>query len=203
MRWPTYLLTMGCVPLVLAERAEAQTKTHEYDELGRVVVSETNGGTHDGKARSTCFDPAGNRTDFESSTSGSTLTCADPPAAPPPPGNPPPPPPPPPPPSNSPPVTEDDVELMGCDLTMSFDVAGDDEDAEDDPLPPTLTAITPGGVIATASVSDGLAEVSSGLSEGTQAFTYTVEDSQGLTATGQLTVHVVGCGGPPGGGNPL
>lgn len=55
---------------VLAWSAFAQeTTTYSYDGLGRLKSSTITGGSNTGRVTGTCFDPAGNRTRYDVTTS--------------------------------------------------------------------------------------------------------------------------------------
>lgn len=76
--------------------AQSSTETYTYDPLGRLIVVETSGGQNDDETHSICYDDAGNRTEYKSTSDGSASTCTGGGSGG---GTPPPPPPPPPPPS--------------------------------------------------------------------------------------------------------
>jgi YD repeat-containing protein len=58
----------------LAAQAQEAT-TYTYDALGRLVATNTNGGPNNGVVMGTCFDAAGNRTQYVVTTGG-LPTCA-------------------------------------------------------------------------------------------------------------------------------
>jgi hypothetical protein len=79
--------------------AQSSTRTYAYDALGRLTAVTVSGGQNNGEAHSICYDSAGNRTQYGSTSNGVLAACAG--SALPPPPPPPPLPPPPPPPSSS------------------------------------------------------------------------------------------------------
>lgn len=63
--------------MVASTGAHAQdATTYSYDALGRLVSATTSGGPNNGIARGTCFDAAGNRTQYVVGTSGAPCTVA-------------------------------------------------------------------------------------------------------------------------------
>lgn len=60
-----------------ATSAHAQeTANYSYDALGRLVSSSTSGGPNNGVATGTCFDAAGNRTQYVVGAAGAPCTTA-------------------------------------------------------------------------------------------------------------------------------
>ena len=53
-----------------------EATTYSYDVLGRLVASTTSGGPNNGIATGTCFDPAGNRTQYVVAGAGAPCTIA-------------------------------------------------------------------------------------------------------------------------------
>lgn len=53
-----------------------EATTYSYDALGRLVSSSTSGGPNNGIATGTCFDAAGNRTQYVMGTAGAPCTTA-------------------------------------------------------------------------------------------------------------------------------
>jgi len=194
-------LLLGGVALALGTPAQAQssTETYTYDALGRLVVAKTGGGTNHNETHSICFDKSGNRTQYESTSDGTSAACveiganyggeAEPEA---------PPPPPPPPPVNSPPATQSDLASGECSQTATVNLTANDTDAEGH-YPLTLTAISPGsgGFASATIVSGSSASVTFGPASDITSFSYTVADSLGAAATGQLSATTSGCGGGP------
>lgn len=62
---------------ILSSSAQAQeATTYSYDALGRLVSSSTSGGPNNGVATGTCFDAAGNRTQYVVGAAGAPCTTA-------------------------------------------------------------------------------------------------------------------------------
>lgn len=72
-------LPLSAIVMTLPSQAAvaAETVTHQYDALGRLVSSTTSGGPTSGMQVGTAYDPAGNRT--SQSTSGAPATPPPPP----------------------------------------------------------------------------------------------------------------------------
>lgn len=87
------LLTTSAVSFVLWSSdvyAQSSSETYTYDALGRLVVVETTGGQNDDEVHSICYDDAGNRTEYTSTSDGTASGCSGgggvvPPPPPPPP----------------------------------------------------------------------------------------------------------------------
>lgn len=178
--------------------AQSQTEYHDYDTLGRLVVTETQGGENGDQARSYCYDELGNRKTLKLSDASSTLSCA-PPSSSQPPSSPPPAPPPPTPPSNSPPKATDDYISVGqnyCDASFPVNLTSNDTDAEDNPNKPVLVSITntSGGTIAASVISDSDVQIDLFGESAFASFEYVIEDSAGLTDSAALHVQFTGCG---------
>lgn len=65
------LLTSGLSSPAIA----GETKTYTYDALGRLVVVRNTGTVNNNQIRSFCYDKAGNRIEFDSSSSGTPAAC--------------------------------------------------------------------------------------------------------------------------------
>lgn len=66
----------SCTALITSFVAHAtETITYSYDALGRLVASQSSGDVNNNQARSLCYDSAGNRTQFRSSSTGSLTGC--------------------------------------------------------------------------------------------------------------------------------
>lgn len=74
-------LVLGAGFLVLGHAAslsaQTQIKKHTYDALGRLIITETSGGSGDGETRSICYDKAGNRTAYTATSIGLEGACVD------------------------------------------------------------------------------------------------------------------------------
>lgn len=74
-------LLLGCaIGLIVAaglpvHATASETRTYTYDALGRLVAVQSAGTINDGDANSLCYDPAGNRTLYKSSSSGAIAAC--------------------------------------------------------------------------------------------------------------------------------
>jgi hypothetical protein len=171
--------TFAAVALVAPTGATqaAETVTHQYDALGRLVQSAKSGGPASGAQTTTAYDPAGNR-------SNQTVTGAGG-------GGAPPPPPPPPPPTNNPPVANPDNagSMARCSLKTVNLVANDTDPNGNYPL--SLVSAVGSGVSVTV-VSATSIEIESGVSTGSKTISYVVADSLGATANGSATVSVAG-----------
>ena len=192
--WTVFALVFGSSAVF----AQSSTETYTYDSLGRLVVADTSGGQNDDEAHSICYDKSGNRKEYKSTSDGSTSSCVDEgtsagssgsSSAPLPPSSPPPP-------VNSSPLTTADFDSGDCLTNSTVNLTGNDTDPELN-YPLALTAISLGnGGMATASVlSSSSVSVTLGPSGDLTTFTYTVADSLGATATGQLSVSTTSCGG--------
>ncbi|MEP3050460.1 MAG: hypothetical protein ABJP48_09655 [Erythrobacter sp.] len=193
-----YLLAGASLATLFAAcsaQAQSSTEAYTYDALGRLIKVETSGGQNDDETRAICYDDAGNRTDYEAVTGSTTLSCSAG-SAPPPPPPPPPPSPPPPPPSNNPPQTGADGVSGACSTGVTVNLTANDTDPEAN-YPLVLIDITRTNGTASASISSqSSVSVDFAATTDFAEFTYTVADSLGATATGQLTVSTT-CGDGP------
>lgn len=178
-------------------QAQSRTESHTYDQLGRLIKTQTNGGPTSSDTRSFCYDEEGNRKRLEMTTNGTVAACAPPPAQTPPPPGTTAPPPPPPPSSNTPPVAMNDTVSGQCFLAVTKNVTSNDSDAEDNPTKPILVSVASGtgGQAGASKASDSSISVAFGPAGDLTRFIYTIRDSAGATATGQLTVSTSTCGG--------
>ena len=180
-----------------ASSAQSSTETYTYDALGRLIVTDTSGGENDAEVHSLCYDKAGNRTEYKTTSDGAASSCIDdgssggsggggggtPP-------------PPPPPPSNNPPVTQNDSATLFCDMILTVNLTANDSDPEGNfPLTVTNVVYTSGSPASVSSFSASSATIDAGPIDGITTFTYTVQDSLGASSTGTLTIATTGCGG--------
>ena len=200
MRGSRLLATVSGGALAFAACAagaqQQSTETYQYDALGRVVSATTDGGQNSGEAHSVCYDPAGNRTKYRSTSDGSLAGCVDTGSGPSTP-MPTPTPTPPPAPSNAPPVTTADYVGGVCLTSLTANLTANDSDPEDN-LPLVLLSIMNISGSASASVvSASSVRVNLGPQGDSSSFTYTVRDSLGATSTGTLgaSSYPTGCGG--------
>jgi VCBS repeat-containing protein len=92
------------------------------------------------------------------------------------------------PPPNTPPVAKSDTATTAEDTAVTIAVLANDTDTDGNPL--TIAAVTP-GVNGTATPSGSAVTYKPKANfHGTDAFTYTVSDGKGGTATGQVSVTV-------------
>lgn len=138
--------------------------------MGRLTATQSSGTVNNGRAQSTCFDPAGNRTAFKSDSSGALATCT---AAP----------------YNQPPVANPDATTIPRCGNTYLNVTANDTDPEGN-LPLTVTGVTPGSGLSLGITSSSTILIESVGTSGTKTFTYTVADSLGATAIGTVTVTV-------------
>jgi YD repeat-containing protein len=76
---PALLAAVAAAPLISVGAAPplqaAETKTFTYDALGRIVKVKNTGTVNNNQIRSFCYDAAGNRTEFDSNSSGTPAAC--------------------------------------------------------------------------------------------------------------------------------
>jgi len=172
-RWlATTALSSVTLAALSAPVAASETQAYTYDALGRLVAVQYSGSVNNGQAHSLCYDPAGNRKQYKSSSAGALASCGSSPT----------------PTSNNPPVTQADaLYIMGEGVSATQDVVSNDTDPDGD-YPLVLDAISdPSGYAHIASST----EIGwSGSPAGFYSVSYTVKDSRGATATGTLTVQV-------------
>ena len=189
----TALLLCGVATAAIAQDA----RTYTYDALGRLIEQESTGTPNNGEVHSICYDAAGNRTQYRTSEDGSSAGCDPgiPGAAPTPTPSPSPTPTPTPTPTgNNPPITVNDSSSGDCYSLRIVNLTANDSDPESN-YPLTLTAISQNSGQATAMLgSASSVTVEFGPQFDSSSFTYTVEDSLGASATGQLSVSTSGCG---------
>lgn len=172
-------------------------RNYRYDVHGRLVEQSSEGAPNDDEVHSICYDAAGNRTQYRTSTDGSTANCDAGTAITGGTPTPSPTPTPTPTPSNSPPSTATDYASGECATTVTVNLTVNDSDPEGD-YPLQLMAITQDSGAASASVaSASSALVQYGPQADNSVFTYTVTDSLGNSSTGTLHVDTLTCGGPP------
>jgi YD repeat-containing protein len=177
-------LATSLVALTAAAQA-SETTTYTYDALGRLTATSSTGTVNNGVATSVGYDPAGNRSNYAVTGAGGGA----PPPPPPPPG-PPPPPPPPPPPANQPPVANPNTapSIPKCGYT-TVDVTANDTDPEGN-YPLTVTGVSGGASLVLTILSASTIGIESIGASGLKTFTYTVADSLGATATGNVSITV-------------
>lgn len=154
----------------------SETIDYSYDALGRLVSAESTGSVNNNQAHSICYDPAGNRTQYQSTGTGMVAGCATipPPESPPPPGN-------------TPPVAVNDSKTVSCQQLANKDLTANDTDADGD-LPVMLTNVSRISGLATAEIVSASSVEIYSESAGTTIYQYTIEDTRGASDTGQLTI---------------
>lgn len=194
MQGTRLLATVSCGAIAVAATAVAaqqSTEEYKYDSLGRVVEAKTAGGQNNGETHSICYDAAGNRVEYKTTTNGTSSSCMTQGAQ----GGTPTPTPSPTPtptPTNSPPNTVNDTANLPCDQIMSVNLTANDSDPESN-YPLALTAISGGGSASAEILNASTVSVDAGPFNNTSQFTYTVADSLDATSTGTLTVNTSGC----------
>lgn len=195
------VLLVSAVTLVGLAQAQSSSEEYTYDALGRLVKAKTTGGQNNNETHSICFDKSGNRTEYSSTSDGSEAPCVEigddggAAAAP----EPEPSPTPTPSPSNSTPMTQNDLASGECLQSVTVNLTANDSDPDGN-YPLSLTAISAGsgGSASAVVISPSSVSVTFGPAGDFTSFTYTVADSLGATATGQLSVTTATCeGGPP------
>jgi hypothetical protein len=156
-----------------------ETKTYTYDALGRLVAAKSTGTVNNNHTRSTCYDDAGNRTQYAATSNGTVPSCSPTPS-------------PTPTPTNSPPVTQPDSVQVACNATTTVNVTANDSDPEGN-LPLTVTAVVVNSGDAFASVASSTSiSVTGAWDNGQSIATYTVKDGLNASSTGTLTINTVG-----------
>lgn len=180
-RWLATTALAGATLVALsAPSAASETQSYTYDALGRLTAVQYSGSINNGQAHSLCYDPAGNRSQYKSSSAGALASCGSAPA--------PSPTPTPTPTSNDPPVTTSDtLRIFGEWEAGTKNVVSNDTDPNGDyPLALVSVQDSSGYAFVHSSTEVGW----SGSEGGTYYVTYTVKDSRGATATGSLRVEV-------------
>ena len=182
------ILALGAASLwALPVQAQSRSETHTYDELGRLIVTRTNGGPSNADTRSLCYDEEGNRKRLEMTANGSVVNCPAPPAqTPPPAGGTPPPPPPPPPTSNNPPVAKDDNVSGTCGNDKTLNVIVNDTDADGHALHIVSLTHVAGPSVAQVVSSSSVWITFAGQNFAGTTFDYVVSDTEGATDTGRI-----------------
>lgn len=192
-----FVRLIGLLVIPMANPALAQqVEQHDYDALGRLAATDTDGGINNGENRSQCYDPAGNRTFYRSETDGTAANCAAPPAQSLPGSDPPPPPAPSPTPplANTPPTATDDTAYGPCNGEGIFNITANDRDAENQTL--RVISLTPiGGPSVIELASDSSIHITFfGRNRASTIYDYVLSDSSGATDTGRITA-ITSCDG--------
>lgn len=162
--------------LLPAAALASETVMHQYDELGRLISSSKSGGLATGSQTTTAYDPAGNRTNQAASgaSGGGGI-------------------PPPPPTGNLPPIANANSISVLCNAMVTINVTANDADPEGN-VPLTVLSVTlpPLSAASATVVSVSNIEIYGASFAETAAATYSVKDSLGATATGNLTITTTG-----------
>lgn len=153
----------------------AETKSLQYDALGRLVTSAATGGPASGQQTTVTYDPAGNRSNYAMNVGGGGA----------------PPPPPPPPPPNSPPIANADSASLICWASTTLNLVANDTDP-DGHYPLSITGANGSAALSVSGVDSTTVQIDASGVRGTFNLTYTIQDSLGASATGALTVTVSG-----------
>lgn len=177
-RWLFSTALSSATLLALCDPSFAnETQAYTYDALGRLVAVQYSGTVNNNQAHSLCYDPAGNRTQYQSSATGALAACAG--------GAPTPTPTPTP--TNQPPTTVNDTgSQAACEIGI-YNVLANDTDPEGN-YPLSLVSVS--GARFSVNSTTELKYNGSTQHGGTATATYTVRDSLGATATGTLTVTI-------------
>jgi hypothetical protein len=179
-----------------------ETTTYSYDGLGRLKASTLAGGPADTRKTGTCFDAAGNRKQYDVTTTTPSACVAPTPTP-----SPTPTPTPSPTPSwtiqaaNLPPVANTDTTSFHCSLIKTLNVTTNDSDPEGNtPLDvQSVVSLDPGSVWSSV-VSSSSIQIEAN-APGTYSVEYVVADSLGNTSTGVVNITVTGTSncreGPP------
>lgn len=151
----------------------AETVTHTYDELGRLISTSKTGGPASGLQTTTAYDPAGNRSN--QTTIGAGGGGGAPPTG------------------NQPPIANADAVSVMCNATTTVNVTANDTDPEGN-LPLTALSVTlpPLSTASATIVSSSTIEVWGAAFAETVQASYSVKDSLGATSSGTLTIVTTG-----------
>lgn len=180
-RW---LLLCGAAPAVLLVGSSSfgsETTIYTYDTLGRLVATSRTGGPSNGVGMVTCFDPAGNRSQYFIGTSGAP-TCPTPAPSPAPTPTPTP--------ANHPPVAVNDFVEMSTCSEAPINFLANDSDPDGDAI--SVVSISSAGYYGTATDTGGAIDYWSNNINGTDSITYVIQDTHGATATAAISVHITG-----------
>lgn len=164
------------VALTFAFPATAQeVTTYKYDALGRLIETGKTLNSNPSGEHSLCYDPAGNRTEFDSST-GSAASCSGGGGV----G------------SNLPPVTTSDSVSVLCNQSTTVNVISNDSDPEGHtPLKLVSVTVTNGDAGA-AIVSSSTLDIVGDIQSSTSQATYVIEDKFGAASEGSVTITTTG-----------
>lgn len=180
----TSLAALTCAMVV---SAQTSTETYTYDALGRLVRVVTTGGANNAETQSICYDPAGNRTAYVSNESAGATGCEAATQTPTPAPSP----------SNNPPIAPNRTLGILCSQTSTLNLLSTATDPDGD-FPLSLRSISKtsaGPASVLQQQSGGTVMFDGGYSSGTTRFRYTIADSEGLTASGNITVTTGSCAG--------
>lgn len=170
---------LGAVAGMPTSARAQETTTYSYDALGRLASTSNSGGPNSGVVMGTCFDPAGNRTQYVVGTAGAPCTTPAPSPTPTPT------------PTNQAPVAVADSTSFHCSLVKSVSVLANDYDPDNN-VPLSITSVTssdPGSMWAWIS---GTSVQIAANAPGTYSLTYTIVDSLGSIGSGTVSMTVTG-----------
>lgn len=166
-------LTLIASGLTIARSALAsETQSYAYDALGRLVSVQYSGSINAGQAHSLCYDPAGNRTIYKTSSTGNLADCSGSSSG------------------NQPPVTApDSLTVRSCGAIGHVNVTANDTDPEGN-YPLALVSVTSGARGHASVYNSSTIEYIAGPRSGNDVVTYTVKDSLGASSTGRVNVTI-------------
>jgi hypothetical protein len=161
-----------------------EATTYTYDPLGRLSGSSISGGPNTGVQTATCFDNAGNRSRYQTGSSGlqscPTPTPSSEPGAPTP--------------SPTPPAAPNVVAYSGtgvCNAAVTFNIVQNDTDPGGF-YPITVVSVGDAGSVTASVASSTSITVTGFRAIGTQTIPYVVANSKGATAAGLFTYTTTG-----------
>ena len=155
--------------------SQSVSETFSGDALGRLVQIDRSGGENDGKIISTCFDPVGDRTRYDltsSAPAASPMSTT---------------------PANALPVTELDAVSVFCKATTTANLVVNDSYPENE-VPLSLMSIETDsiGSASIAIMSSRSVSITGSSSAGTANFLYVVQDSLGAQSSDVITAPTCG-----------
>lgn len=171
MRCPKKGLLASAVLIAPAAASAGETVTYTYDALGRLVATSTSGGPNNLLSVATGYDPAGNRCQYNVSTTGGATAapCGGGGVG------------------NQPPVAVNDSGTMTRCLAKTFAVLANDSDPDGN-LPLALVSVSYDGLRGTASISGTSILFEPNDIIGSATVTYVMRDSLSATDSASLTI---------------
>lgn len=180
----TALVTLALATSGAASAGQEEAKEtieYTYDPLGRLVVVKHSGVINAGQAHSICYDAAGNRTIYKSSSTGVVASCPPPttPTPTPTPG-----------PTNGAPNAAADTGSVEVCSTSTVHALNNDSDPDGDAL--VITSVTGTSYVSGWISPTGTVNLGAGSNIiASTILTYTISDGNGGTDTGSINVEVV------------